>query len=239
MHYLFSSLSVELKPKLEIDVERELEVEVEVEHPVRPLPGKIKDNNFTLNDAERGPFSGISRPALFSYPYSSSIQWSPFKDPVTNESHIVGQRGVGGGGGGGGTGSKQRRITPPHHEKKSVEVVRRVAEKRRNVEVEVGGGSREVRTDRQGDRDRQGQGEIEGQRQGREGEGGGVGGGVAVVEREGEGGGQGGGWNGEAPVRLTALSFMQEARAEAKYKRRCSIPSNQFSSFDVVRKKSG
>lgn len=229
MHYLFSSLSVELKPnpkpKLEIDVELEVEVEVEVERPVRPLPGKIKDNNFTLNDAERGPFSGISRPALFSYPYSSSIQWSPFKDPVTNESHIVGQRGVGGGG------SKQRRITPPHHEKKSVEVVRRVAEKRRNVEVEVGGGSREVKTDIQADRDRGG--EIEGQGQGREG----VGGGVAVVEREGEG--QGGGWNGEAPVRLTALSFMQEARAEAKSKKRCSIPSNQFSSFDVVRKKSG
>jgi hypothetical protein len=159
---------------------------------------------------------------LFSYPYSSSIQWSPFKDPVTNESHVVGQRGVGGGGGGG---SKQRRITPPQHEKKSVEVVRRVAEKRRNVEVELGG----VRTDR--DRDKQG--DIEGQGQGREGVGGGV------AEGEGEQSGQGGGWNGEAPVRLTALSFMQEARAEAKSKRRCSIPSNQFSSFDVVRKKSG
>jgi hypothetical protein len=114
-------------------------------------------------------------------------------------------------------------------------VERSIAEKRRNIEGEVGGGSREVRTDR--DRDRQGQGdreiEVDGQEQGREG----VRGGVAVVEREGEGQGQG--WNGEAPVRLTALSFMQEARAEAKSKKRCSIPSNQFSSFDVVRKKSG
>ena len=186
-----------------------------------------------MHDAERGPFSGISRPALFSYPYSSSIQWSPFKDPVTHESHIVGQGGVRGGGG-----SKQRRITPPQHEKKSVEVVRSVAEKRRNSVGESGGGGREARIDRDRDRDRQGEIEGPGQRQGR-----GVA--VAVVEREGEQGGngqgegEGEGWNGEAPVRLTALSFMQEARAEAKSKKRCSIPSNQFSSFDIVRKKSG
>ena len=68
-------------------------------------------------------------------------------------------------------------------------------------------------------------------------------------ERRGGGGiGRGGGgmmeWDGEAPIRLTyennaTADFITEAISEVKTRKRCSIPSGNFSSFDVVRKKNG
>ena len=166
--------------------------------------------------AENNFFSSkeLKPPALFSYPYSSSLQWSPFREPSTNKDLVVGSRI---------DASLSHKQSTSHH-----------LDKQLSDDVKI--------SESDGDRERDscigknvgelgGKGNRESLR-------------IEIEEEEEEERGGGMEWDGEAPIRLTyennaTANFITEARAEVKTRKRCSIPSGNFSSFDVVRKKNG
>ena len=169
--------------------------------------------------AENNFFSSkeLKPPALFSYPYSSSLQWSPFREPSTNKDLVVGSRI---------DASLSHKQSTSHH-----------LDKQQSDDVKKSESDGDRDRDRERDNCIRNNVEESGGRKGNRES-------LRIEIEEEEEGGGGMEWDGEAPLRLTyennaTANFITEARAEVKTRKRCSIPSGNFSSFDVVRKKNG